>query len=138
MATLESRRRPCDMLTGRDAPIGRVGESSPDRYVRPNLMDDQGRVVLLLDGGQALGDAQREAALPGLGLQLPGLGDRGQELRASAPLRGREVRRLPARVQSVVAGGLLTRRVQDWTIEESLGQAWPPGAASFVRVKPTG
>jgi hypothetical protein len=75
----------------------------------------------------------RALAFSFLGL---GTGVRSSERRR--PCAGREVRLLPAQVQSVVAGGLLIRRVQDRTIEERLGQAWPPSAASFVRVKPTG
>ena len=111
----------------RDLPVVRVWQTPPGVDVVPDLVDDRGRVVLLLGIGEIV--RVREDHLPLIRrppLALARLGNRRDQRRAATPLKRRSVGWLPICVELVVPGRDLVRRVEDGLLEECLNHALAP------------
>jgi hypothetical protein len=83
--------------------------------VPAHLVDDRGRVVLLLGGRESLSLVEHHLRL--LGLALLGFGDRGDELGAAAAF-DEDPSRLARPVQLPVAARVVVRRVEYRPLEK--------------------
>ena len=100
-----------------DMPLGGVGQGPPSIHVLTHFIDDGGRIVLLLFGGEALPFVEHHIGLlPGF-FPLLRLRDRCDELSTSTTVQNL-LCRLPLGVQLPVPLWGLVGRVQDGMVEE--------------------
>ncbi len=105
----------------RDQPVVGIGQLAPAFDVGADLVDDRGRVVLLLLGRKIVAGVEHHLGLR-LAAPLLRLRDRRDQVRAAADVED-PVGGLAVLVQLPVAAGIVIGRVQDRTLEELLGHA---------------
>ena len=94
---------------GRDAPLA-LRELPPPVHLLADIVDDGGRVVLLIPGREVRDGIEREALLGRLALPLLGLGNGRDELGGTAALK-RALGRLTGLVQFPVCDRVFVRGV---------------------------
>ena len=104
----------------RDLPLAGIGQGAPRVHVAAHLVDDRGRVVLLLLGREPLAFVEDDFLLRGDLLALLRLRDRRDELGPPAVFDDL-LRRLPVLVQLPMPLRAFVGRVQDRVVEEGVG-----------------